>query len=148
MPTVKRLKDPADYVSKWERNVKNVGKTNYLEGIEKPKRNPIARAIECFPKHKQKLTEALDEERQKKVLQTVSMEDWYKYAKEIGAAEYTQSTIGRKPKAERFWKGWQPILLGIVEDLDAMSVETDTDRENKMIENKRKLQAKKGEWRG
>ena len=148
MPTVKRLKDPADYVNKWERNVKNVGQKNYLDGIEKPKRNPIARAIECFPKHKQKLTEALDEERQKKVLQTVSMEDWYKYAKEIGAAEYTASTIGRKPKAERFWKGWQPILGSIVEDLDAMPVETDTDRENKMIENKRKLQAKKGEWRG
>ena len=148
MPAVKRLKEPADYVKKWERNVKNVGKTNYLEGIEKPKRNPIARAIECFPKHKHKLTEALEEERQKKVLQTVTMDDWYKYAKDIGAPEYTASTIGRKAKAERFWKGWQPILLGIVEDLDAMPVETDTDRENKMIENKRKLQSNKGKWRG
>jgi len=118
MSSVKRVISPQEWVDRQIDTLKSVGKKNYLIGIASPKANPIERGIE--------------------------MEEWYMYARDLGADKLVAGVEKRKAKVQKFVTAWHPILSTHLGKLDALAEETDSDRETKMLENLRGLKALKG----
>jgi len=148
MPTVQRILPPEEWRKRQIGNLKAVGETNYKVGIANPRKDPIEAGIEAEDKWADRIKKAIDEQRRKKALQAVSMDDWYKYASEIGAGRLVEGVVKREAKVDKFVRGWQPILLDHVKKIDEMPAVTDKDMEERMLANLRGLKALKGKWRG
>lgn len=144
MASVKRVLSPEDWVRRQIDTLKSVGRANYLKGIASPKADPIARGIETEGKYAAATRKAIEEGRRKAALEKVSMADWFLYAKELGADKLVDGVTKREPKVRKFVTAWQPVLTSHLAAIDALAEETDSDRENRMLENLRGLKALKG----
>jgi len=82
--------------------------------------------------------------RRKTSLEKTSMAEWFKYAKDIGADKLVDSVVKRADKVAKFVTSWQPMLGTHLSKIDGLSDVTDSDRENKVLENLRGLKALKG----
>ena len=148
MVSVTRILPPDEWRKRQIGNLKAVGETNYRQGIARPKKDPIEAGIAAEDKWAARIKEAIDEQRRKKALQATSMQEWFNYANEIGAGRLVEGVTKREAKVDKFVKAWQPLLLDHVSKIDEMSAVTDSDMEQRMLENLRGLKALKGAWRG
>jgi len=148
IPQVTRILPPDEWKKRQINNLRAVGEANYKVGIAKPKKDPIQAGIEADEKWKERIKKAIEEDRRKKALQTVTMDEWYNFANEIGAPRLVEGVTKREVKIDRFVRSWQPILLEHVQKIDAMPAVTDKDMEERMLTNLRGLKALKGAWRG
>lgn len=146
--SISRILPPDEWRKRQIGNLKAVGETNYKVGISRPKKSPIKAGIEAEDKWAERVKKAIEEQRRKKALETVTDDDWYKYASEIGAGRLVEGVVKREAKVDRFVKAWQPILLDHVQKIDEMPAVTDKDMEERMLANLRGLKALKGKWRG
>jgi len=144
---VKRLLSPEDWIARQIGNLEAVGRTNYVVGISAPKKNPIEAGIAAEPRYADAMRKVIAEKRRAEALKFVTMEDWFKYASELGAERLVPGVTVRRAKVERFVTGWHPLLLAHVQELDKMPVTTLEERINKMVNNVRGLVALKGKWR-
>jgi len=124
--------------------LKAVGRTNYLMGIASPKADPIARGIATEAKYAAETRKAIDEGRRKAALQKTSMAEWAEYSKSIGADNLVDGVVKREAKVADFITKFQPMLSSHLGRIDTLPEETDSDRENRMLENLRGLKALKG----
>ncbi len=124
--------------------LKAVGRTNYLQGIANPKADPIARGIETEEKWAVETRKAIENESRRKGLEKTDMAEWYKYSSEIGADKLVDGVVKREAKVARFVQTFQPLLVSHLASIDALPEDSDTDRENRMLENLRGLKALKG----
>ena len=147
MAQVTRILPPDEWKKRQINTIRAVGETNYRQGIARPKKDPIEAGIEAEAKWAARIKEAIDQERRKKGLMATNMADWSRYAEEIGAPRVVEGVVKREPKIDRFVKGWQPMLVDHVAKIDAMPAVTDSDMEQKMLENLRGLKSLKGQWR-
>ena len=145
-PRVRRILPPEEAVKKMIGTLEAVGRDNYLRGIANPRKNPIEAAIAAEDKWRNKLQEAIKEDRRRKALSKVTMEEWAAMA-EYGADKLVDGVKARQYKVERFWKAWAPLLEDHLAKIDALPDKTDADRERRMIENLRGLKKLKGKWR-
>jgi len=143
-----RVLPPDEWRKRQIGNLKAVGQKNYAQGISMPKKDPIAAAIAAEDKWAARIRAAIDEKRRAKALQTVSMQDWYKYASEIGANRLVEGVTKREAKVQKFVSSWTPILQDHLSKIDALPAVTDADMETRVLENLRGLKALKGKWRG
>ena len=148
MPTVTRILPPDEWRKRQINTLKSVGQTNYTQGIERPKKDPIEAGIAAEEKWAARIKEAIDQQRRKKALQATNMQEWYNYASSIGAGRLVEGVTKREAKVDRFVRAWQPVLQAHVEKIDTLPAVTDSDMENRMLENLRGLKALKGAWRG
>ena len=144
MATVKRVISPEEWTERQISTLKSVGRKNYLVGIKAPKADPIARGIETEAKFAEAMKVAIDEERRKKGLQKTDMATWAKYSEEIGADKLVDGVVKREAKVKAFVTNFQPMLTSHLAKIDALAEETDSDRENRMLENLRGLKQLKG----
>ena len=147
MAQVTRILPPDEWKKRQINTIRAVGETNYRQGIARPKKDPIEAGIEAEAKWAARIKEAIDQERRKKGLMATNMADWSRYAEEIGAPRVVEGVVKREPKIDRFVKGWQPMLVDHVAKIDAMPAVTDSDMEQRMLENLRGLKGLKGQWR-
>jgi len=147
-PQVTRILPPDEWKKRQINNLKAVGEENYKVGINRPKKDPIQAGIEAEEKWAARIKEAIEEKRRAKALQAVSMDEWFNYAANIGAARLVEGVTKREAKVDRFVRSWQPILQDHVSKIDAMPAVTDKDMEERMLANLRGLKALKGAWRG
>lgn len=145
--TVTRILGPKDWTERQINNLKQTGKQNYDVGISKPKKDPIKAGIDAQGRYNQKMLDEEVRERRKTALQASSMDEWFKYASEIGSNRLVDGVTKREAEVNKFVSAWQPILESHVADIDAMPKETDTDMEERMLANLRGLKSKKGAWR-
>jgi len=143
-----RVLPPDEWRKRQIGNLKAVGQKNYAQGIAMPKKDPIAAAIAAEDKWAARIRAAIEEKRRAKALQTVSMQDWYKYASEIGANRLVEGVTKREAKVQKFVSAWAPILQDHLSKIDALPAVTDADMETRVLENLRGLKALKGKWRG
>jgi len=148
MPTVTRILPPDEWRKRMINTLKSVGETNYKQGIERPKKDPIEAGIAAEDKWAARIREAIDERRREKALRATNMAEWFNYANSLGAPRLVEGVVKREAKVDRFVKAWQPVLLDHVAKIDAMPAVTDSDMEARMLENLRGLKALKGKWRG
>jgi len=148
MPTVTRILPPEEWKKRQLNSLKAVGETNYRQGIERPKKDPIEAGIAAEDKWATRIKKAIEERRRAKALAMTNMQEWYNYANNIGAPRLVEGVIKREAKVDRFIRSWQPLLLDHVSKIDSMAAVTDQDMEARMLENLRGLKALKGKWRG
>ena len=144
MSSVQRVISPTEWKKRQINTLKAVGRTNYLEGIKGPKDDPIAAGIAAEGKFADSMRKAIDNESRKKGLQKTDMATWYKYSEEIGADKLVDGVVKREAKVDAFLSAWHPKLVSHLGSIDALADVTDSDRENKMLENLRGLKALKG----
>lgn len=144
---VQRVLPPDEWRKRQIGNLKAVGQQNYVQGISMPKKDPIAAAIAAEEKWAKRIMQAIEEQRRKKALQSVSMQEWYNYAANLGANRLVEGVVKREAKVQRFVNAWVPLLQEHLAKIDAMPAVTDQDMEQRMLENLRGLKALKGRWR-
>lgn len=82
--------------------------------------------------------------RRKTALERTSDAEWYKYSSELGADRLVDGVVKREAKVADFIRTFQPMLMDHVSKIDALADVTDSDREQRMLENLRGLKALKG----
>jgi len=90
----------------------------------------------------------LDEQRRKKGLDPLTIDDWYPFARDIGANILVDAVVKREAKVQRFVNSWQPMLVDHLAKIDGLPVETLEERIDKAAENIRGLAAMRGVWKG
>jgi len=144
LSSVQRVISPEDWAKRQINTLKAVGRTNYLEGIKAPKADPIQRGIETEAKYAEATRKAIENESRKKGLEKTSMAEWYQYSSNIGADKLVDGVVKREAKVKKFITAYQPLLTTHLAAIDKLDEETDSDRENRMLENLRGLKALKG----
>jgi len=148
MVNVTRILPPDEWRKRQINNLKSVGQTNYTQGISMPKKDPIEAGIAAEDKWAARIKEAIEQKRRAKALAATNMTEWYNYAANIGAGRLVEGVTKREAKVDRFVKSWAPLLSDHVSKIDSMPAVTDSDMEQRMLENLRGLKALKGKWRG
>jgi len=147
MAQVTRILPPDEWKKRQISTLRAVGETNYRQGIARPKKDPIEAGIQAEAKWAARIKAAIEGEHRKKGLMATDMADWARYAEEIGAGRVVEGVVKREAKVDRFVKGFQPMLVDHVSKIDAMPAVTDSDMEQRMLENLRGLKGLKGQWR-
>jgi len=142
-----RVLPPDEWRKRQINNLKAVGQSNYAQGISMPKKDPIQAAIAAEDKWAARIRAAIEEKRRAKALQSVSMQEWYKYAAEIGANRLVEGVTKREAKVQKFVNAWAPMLQDHLSKIDQLPAVTDADMETRVLENLRGLKALKGKWR-
>jgi len=149
-PTVQRILPPDKWREKQIGNIKAVGKTNYLVGIAFPKRDPIeaGKSEAAEGRYAATMRMVLEEERRRRALEPLTIDDWFPYARDIGAGILVDAVVKREKKVGRFIGAWHPMLSDHLAKIDPMPVETLEQRIDKAAENIRGLAAMRGAWKG
>jgi len=147
--TVQRVLKPEDWRKKQLSTLSSVGRSNYLLGIAFPAKDPIeAGKSDAAEKRYAAMTKAaIDAGRRKKALDPLSIDDWYPYAKNIGADILVSGVTKREAKVANFINRFQPSLVNHLTEIDKKPVETLEERIIKSAENIRGLAALKAVWR-
>lgn len=145
--SVTPLKDPATIVAKQLDNFAAVGAANYLAGSQQPKDDPIAAGIRAQPAYEAAMRNPEVLRRRVEGLQATNMGEWIIAVEQKGVARIAEGVAAARPKIERFWSAWHPILLSHVQKIRGMPAVTDADRKNRMIANLDGLRALRGRAR-
>jgi len=148
--TVQRVLPPEKWRSKQLDTLRAVGRRNYLTGIAFPKFDPIeaGKSDMAEARFAAIMRTVIDEKRRKKALDPLTIDDWYPYARDIGADILVDAVTKREAKVAKFINSWHPLLIDHLSKIDPMSVETLEDRIAKAAENIRGLAALRGVWKG
>ena len=144
MATVTRVLSPEAWKERQISTLKAVGEANYKVGIAKPRKDPIAAGIAAEAKYAAETKKAIEAGSRKAALEKTSMAEWYKYTSDIGAGRLVDGVVKRVAKVDKFIKTFQPMLVSHLASVDALADVTDSDREQRMLENLRGLKALKG----
>ena len=141
---VTRILSPEDWKKRQIDTLKAVGATNYKVGIAKPKKDPIAAGIAAQGRYEDQMKKDEVLARRKTALERTSMAEWYKYSSELGAGRLVDGVVKREAKVGDFIRTFQPLLADHVAKIDALDDVTDSDREERMLQNLRGLKELKG----
>jgi len=141
---VKRLLSPDEWVRRQIGALKAMGETNYKVGIAAPKADPIAAGIAAQDRYEAQMKKDEVLKRRKTALERTNMAEWYKYSSELGAGRLVDGVVKREAKVTDFVTKFQPLLASHVSKIDGLPDVSDSDRENRMLENLRGLKALKG----
>jgi len=143
--SITRLIPPADWRARQIGNLKSVGRTNYEKGVDIPKKDPIKEAIAKKDLWATRIKEAIDKGTREKKLAKVTADEWNSYCHAF-ADKLVDGVVKREAKVAEFVEAWHPKLLSHLSKIDAMPAVTDSDMENRMLENLRGLKALHGTW--
>jgi len=141
---VTRLISPEDWKKLQLETLEAVGAEHYKLKIARPGHYPIKKGIAAEGRCKDEMKKVIEEERRKKGLEKVTIEDWFKYAMALGVERLVDGVLKREAKVVDFLTKWHPLLDTPLKKIDVLPIETAVEREKKMIENLRGLRALKG----
>ncbi len=144
--TITRLISPTDWSNKQINGIKAVGQQNYLAGIQRPKKDPIAAGIAAEDKWANMVNQAIQNKTRAKKLANVTAQEWESYAETIGANRLVDGVVRRQAKVTAFTTAFQPQLQNLLGTIDAMPTATQSDRNQKMIATIDGLRALRGQW--
>lgn len=148
--TVQRVLPPKEWREKQISTIKSVGRKNYLTGIAFPKKDPIAagKSDGAEARYAAETRAAIDEGRRQKALAPLTIDDWYPFARDIGADILVDGVVKREAKVAKFVNKFQPELVSLLADVDKKPVETLEERISKSADTIRGLAALRGVWKG
>jgi hypothetical protein len=125
----KMLRNAGNAASDWERGVAN------------PSASPVAGMKKAKKRWANEMTAAITEDRWGKAIDRLTDEEIIKNALAVGGGAFTAGLNARKDKVAEAIARLQPEVSALKGRLDALPVDTDDQREKKMIEAKRGMQA-------
>jgi len=144
MSSVKRVLSPEDWRNRQINTLKSVGRANYLEGIKSPKDDPIAAGIRAQGRYEDQMKKDEVLKRRKSELEKTTMSEWYALTASIGPDKLVDGVVKREAKVSKFITAYQPLLTTHLGKIDGMANVSDSDREQRVLENLRGLKALKG----
>ena len=141
---VQRLISPAAWKDRQIAALKANGQTNYAQGIQNPKADPIESAKAAKGAWENGLKAAMERNAFTKGLDRTNIQEWQGYAANIGASKLVEGVTKREAKVSKFLNTWQPALASALTNLDSMPTDTANDRDQKMLANVKALRAMKG----
>jgi len=135
-----RVPEAADWAEKQTTNAAAAG-DRWLKGVLAPKKNPIDEAKKKKGKYRQKMEQALREDRYGKGLDLIDEDEMYATIRDGGSAPFSSGVTRRRAKVERVAATLRPMVVALTATLDAMPVDTPEQREAKMIAAKRGMEA-------
>jgi hypothetical protein len=131
-PVTKKVKSP-DRWAKQQIEGAIAASAKWLDGVQNPSRDPIAAGIEADDKWKDKIMQAVKEDRRKKGLAKVSHADIVKVATALGTGVYSSGVDARKDKIQKVVNELQPLVQSVSDAIQGMSDKTDADREKRLL---------------
>lgn len=134
-----RVISPADW-SKKQVERATAAASEWLERVQKPRKNPIEAAIAADGKRKNKLAEAERLGKWKAAMSKVDDAVMYEVIRKRGSGAFSSGVSDRAVKITKRVSELQPMVAALAASLDAMPQETDAEREAKMLAAKRGMQ--------
>lgn len=113
----------------------------WLQKVTHPKKDPITAAKAAKGKWKNKMEEAIREDKFGKGLDMIDEDEMYETIREGGSAPFSSGVQRRAKKVERVMGELRPLQVALAEELDKMPIDTPEQREAKMIAAKRGMEA-------
>ena len=120
--------------------------SKWLEGVNNPSRSPVTAGIDADPKWKDKMEQAIREDRRKKGLMKTSDAEIITHANALGTGVYSSGVTAREDKVRRIVTELQPLAQSVSDTIQGMSDKTDADREKRLL-SARKLMIEAGKRR-
>jgi len=122
----------------------------WLDRTTKPKKNFKEEALRptAVERYKDSMRKVIDEDRHAGGMALVDESETMAIIKEVGAEGYKKGVRARKAKIRRVVGDLREDRLALCAVIDALPVSTDGEREEKMLQNKRGLQAIGAKRRG
>lgn len=131
-PITKKVKSADRWASQQvESSVASASK--WLDGVNNPSRDPIAAGIEADDKWKDKMAQAIKEDRRKKGLQKTSAAELIAVANSLGSGVYSSGVTARTAKIRKTVAELQPLAQSVSDSIQGMSDKTDADREKRLL---------------
>jgi hypothetical protein len=143
---VTRLIPPTDWVNRQINGLKANGQANYVQGIQKPKKDPIAAGIAAEPKYANMMQQAIQNQTRAKHLANVTIQEWETNAETIGAPRLVDGVVRRQYKVNNFVTAFSPLLLNLLGSIDQMPTGTASERDQKAQAMIQGLRALRGTW--
>lgn len=123
---------------KWQRNT-SAATGDYIKGVQKVTEAPGAKAVKKQAKLKENFNKAVDSGKWAERTGAVGLEEWRDETVTKGGQNFaTGVSLGRK-KRESFDEQFATFLDTHVQAMDQMADDTEAQREQKMIENVRRM---------
>lgn len=135
-----RVADPSTWAEDQVLAAKAKGQ-KWFDNSLKPKKVPSEAALASKGKYRQRLEESLNEKRWEGAMENVDEDLRLEVIKDGGVGAFTGGIDRHKKKVVAKVKVLQPLVLALAKELDGMAVDTDEQREAKMIAAKRGMQA-------
>jgi len=107
--------------------------SDWEKNVTRPRKNPIEAAIAADAKRKDRLAEAEKQDKWKKKMAKVDLDEMYKTIRNIGASGYSAGIQARQHKVQRVVNELQPMVAALAASIDAMPQATDADREKRLL---------------
>ena len=109
-------------------------------GVKNPSTSPTAAMKKAKGRYKTEMTASITEDRWGKAIDRLSDADIVAGALAAGGARFVSGITSRRPKIVAAIAQLQPLVQALQQRLDGMPIDTDQQREAKMIEAKRGMQ--------
>jgi len=131
-PVTKKVKS-ADRWAKQQVESAVAASSKWLDGVANPSRDPIAAGIEADDKWKDKMKQAIAEDRRKKGLQKTSAAEIVAVAQALGTGVYSSGVEARRAKVQKVVNELQPLAQSVSDAIQGMSDKSDADREKRLL---------------
>lgn len=139
-PLAPLVPETDEWVSTMIAGVQN-NATKWKERTMRPKRDPIEAAKAAAGKYKQKLQEALNEGRWEKALDQVDEDAMVEAIERTDPGQFVAGVQKRERKIRGKVERLRPLLVAHKQAVEKLPVDTDAQREQKMIANLRGMRA-------
>ena len=130
-PVTKKVKSVSRWVDQQVKGAEDAGDA-WLDGVKNPSRDPIAAAIAAKDKWKNRLEQAIKDEKWEKNLAKSSHAEIVAVAEAVGTGAYTGGVTARKAKITRVVTELQPLVQSVSDAIQAMPDGTDAEREKRL----------------
>ena len=137
---VQPVADAAAWAEKMLRNAANASQ-DWERGMQNPSASPTAQMKKAKTRYKTEMQTALTEDRWAKAIDKLSDEEIIAAAMKAGGGAFVTGLTNRSEKVLKAIQSLQPLVVSLKARLDGMPTDTDQQRETKMIEAKRGMQA-------
>lgn len=144
-PVTKKVKS-ADRWAKQQVESAMAASGKWLDGVRNPSRSPIAAGIDADDKWKDKMKEAISQDRRKKGLMKTSDAEIVAVAEKLGSGVYSAGIEARTAKVSKVVNELQPLAQSVSDAIQGMSDKGDADREKRLL-TARKLMIEVGKKR-
>jgi len=107
--------------------------SDWIDGIKSPSRDPVKAAIEADAKWKDRVMQAIKEDRRKKALEKVSHADIVAVVEKLGERAFVDGITAREAKIAKRIAELQPLVQAVSDAIQSMPDATDADREKRLL---------------
>jgi len=144
-PVTKRVKSADRWASQQITNA-TAAASDWLDGVKNPSRNPIEAALAAKDKWKDRLEQAIKDDKWAKGLAKSSAAEIVDVATKVGTGHYSTGVSARENKIKRVVAELQPLTQAVSDSIQNMPDKTDADREKRLL-SARKLMLELGKKR-